>query len=481
MLCHLNYKIDKDYWKNIFFENIEKGRWHWGVKRRKELHWYQLFVPDNSPLKPLFKDIEDQLGISGMNTYPRFSYHFPNIKVGHHLDEDKGVKIQFNLLDTTPTIHIKHKPYPYDSALIDVGHNEHGIEKDNNSRLVLQFFLRHSWDEVYDRLNRKGLIDEKKTLLINPSYKTYRPPHINDWCWPENNTFHSLSIQTTYQCNMKCANCYLGDMLNNPKFPNVDMIKFEEAISRLPKRCDIRFIGAEPTMNENLFDLIKIVRRYKHKPSLLTNGLKLFKEQYVIDLKKSGLNFLGLSMNGGLDDEVYKRFDNGKYAKAKMKALENCIKHKIVPHINVIVDPTNIHILKPLLDYIIMLCKKYNRTPGKTFPIMMRIKSVGKMGNYLDTYTYNINELINIAKENFGDFEPIFEVQGYKEKYTCVFNFKTEIGTLYGKATDWSIDDDGLPDSGSKRRGILTDEYKIEPFFEYYGGIDETQSPRLEK
>ena len=27
----------------------------------------------------------------------------------------------------------------------------------------------------------------------------------------------------------------------------------------------------------------------------------------------------------------------------------------------------------------------------------------------------------------------------------------------------------------------LTDKYKIEPFFEYYGGIDETQSPRLEK
>ena len=41
---------------------------------------------------------------------------------------------------------------------------------------------------------------------------------------PENNTFHSISIQTTYQCNMACANCYLGDMLNNPKFPDVDII-----------------------------------------------------------------------------------------------------------------------------------------------------------------------------------------------------------------------------------------------------------------
>ena len=252
---------------------------------------------------------------------------------------------------------------------------------------------------------------------------------------PEENTFSNVVIDLTHRCNMECANCYIP----NRELPDLDKHKLYEFLKRLPNRTYIRLIGAEPTMNDKLFDLIKIARKYKHKPSLLTNGLKLFEEQYVINLKKSGLNFLGLSMNGGLDDEVYKRFDNGKFATAKKKALENCIKHKIVPHINVIVDPTNIHILKPLLDYVIMLCKKYDRKPGKSFPIMMRIKSVGKMGNYLDTYTYNINELIDIAKENFGDFEPIFEVQGYKEKHTCVFNFKTEIGTMYGKATDWRI------------------------------------------
>ena len=296
---------------------------------------------------------------------------------------------------------------------------------------------------------------------------------------PEDNTFHTISIQTTYQCNMACANCYLGEMLNNPKYPDIDMIKFEEAISKLPNRCDIRFIGAEPTMNDKLFDLIKIVRKHKQRPSLLTNGLKLAQESYVKELKNAGLNMLGLSMNGGLDDEVYKRFDNGKFATVKMRALEYCIKHKIVPHINVIVDPTNLHILKPLLDYTIMLCNKYNRRAGMTFPIMMRIKSVGKMGNYLDTYTYNIYELIAIAKEHFGDFVPRFEVDGYKEKNTCTFEFETEIGTMYGKCTDWSVDDDGLPDRDSKRRGILTEDYMISPFFEYYG--EKVEGPRNEK
>jgi len=214
---------------------------------------------------------------------------------------------------------------------------------------------------------------------------------------PENNTFHTLSIQTTYQCNMKCANCYLGHMLNNPDYADIDLKVFEDSISKLPGKCDIRLIGAEPTMNDNLFELIRITRKYNHRPSLLTNGLKLGQE-----------------------------------------------------------------------DYVIKMCDKYNRTTGITFPIMMRIKSVGKMGNHLDTYTYNINELINIAKENFGDFEPVFEIDGYKEKNTCTYKFQTEIGVMYGKCTDWTIDDDGLPDRGSKRRGILTKEGMIMPFFEFY-------------
>ena len=303
---------------------------------------------------------------------------------------------------------------------------------------------------------------------------------------PEQNIFPILAVQTTYKCNMLCVNCYLGDMLNNPKFLDVDLIKLEEVFKKLPKRTDIRFIGAEPTMNDGLFEMIKIAKKYKHRPQILTNGLKLGQEQYVIDLKKAGLNWLGLSMNGGLDDEVYKRFDNGKYAKLKTRALEYCIKHKIVPHINIIVDPTNLHVINPLINYAIELCKKYNRKIGIGFPLTIRIKSVAKMGNFLDTYSFSIDELIKIIRKEFDQFTdekiiPNFMIDGIKETNTCMVYFETEVGKMGGKVTDWTIDDDGLPLTNSKRRGIINEDYQIEPFFEYYGGIDETQSPRLEK
>ena len=61
---------------------------------------------------------------------------------------------------------------------------------------------------------------------------------------------------------------------------------------------------------------------------------------------------------------------------------------------------------------------------------MFRINQY-KMETHLDTHTYNIDELIDIAKEKILDFEPIFEVQLYKETNTCVFSFDTDIRTMY--------------------------------------------------
>ena len=290
---------------------------------------------------------------------------------------------------------------------------------------------------------------------------------------PENNTFKTISIQTTYMCQLKCANCYLGDMLNNPRYPEVDIDRFEDTMKRLKGRCDIRFIGAEPTLNKHLPRLIKIARKNGHRPSLLTNGLTLRREPYVKKLKDAGLNMLGLSMNGGLDDEMYQIFDNGRYAKQKMQALENCFKYKLLPHINVIVDPSNIKVLKPLLNYIIEMAMKHNRRFSPvTFPVMLRLKSIGQMGNYMKTKTFSLSELADIASDLFkvkkedvmtGDI-----VNGYCETRSVLYKFDTPNGTLLGKLTDWTVDDDGVPDSGSKRRAILTDNFKIAPFFEFH-------------
>ena len=99
-----------------------------------------------------------------MNSYPRFSYQFPNTLLQHHKDEDEMVSININLLDTIPVIHLEHKPYPYQCALFDVGHVMHCLEPEPNPRLILKFCLRHPYEEVWERLNKFDLLREEITL-----------------------------------------------------------------------------------------------------------------------------------------------------------------------------------------------------------------------------------------------------------------------------------------------------------------------------
>ena len=136
------------------------GKWHWSVPKRKELQWYQLFIPDDHSLKPLLEDVERDLNIYGMNNYPRFSYQFPNSRVNHHKDEDEMVSININLFETIPIIHLEQRPYAYQCALFDVGHVMHGVEPDPNPRLILKFCLRHTYEEVWDRLDKFGLLTD---------------------------------------------------------------------------------------------------------------------------------------------------------------------------------------------------------------------------------------------------------------------------------------------------------------------------------
>ena len=157
-LYHLDYEIDKEKYRNLFYDNIQQGQWHWTVPQRQELYWYQLFLKPGNPLLEEVDKVAMDLNIHGMNNYPRYSYQFPNTKLPHHFDEDKMMSININLLDTTPIIHIEHEPYPYEAAFINVGNVSHGVEPDEKHRLILKFAIRHPWEEVYERLDKFGLL-----------------------------------------------------------------------------------------------------------------------------------------------------------------------------------------------------------------------------------------------------------------------------------------------------------------------------------
>ena len=186
---------------------------------------------------------------------------------------------------------------------------------------------------------------------------------------PENNIFDVLIADITHRCNMSCANCYIP----NRDIPDMDVNKLYAFLEKLPKRTYIRLIGAEPTIREDLPDIIRNVKKLGHKVSLTTNGLKLGRRKYVKKLKDSGLRLSLISMNGANNDDIYKILDNGKYANLKVRALRNCmLENMIVNTGTIIAKNINECTIEDQVNLFFNIMEKTNYKP-KVKPILAGI------------------------------------------------------------------------------------------------------------
>lgn len=279
---------------------------------------------------------------------------------------------------------------------------------------------------------------------------------------PENNTFDTLVTDITHRCNMECANCYIP----NRNILDMDLEKLYDLAKRLPKRTEFRLMGGEPTVRKELPDIIRKIREIGHRPTILTNGLKLGNMNYCKTLYNAGLKSLNISMNGADDDAVYKIMDELECADRKMVALHNVHKLKMFININCIMQKgTNDHIPERLINI-------FKTDLQEPFAVL-RFRNVGQIGRYtLDkNENYKFIDLINMFSDISGLSTDYIlsqnKVEGYEEKHNVLFplNVNKKRG-IWIKITNWSTDEN-IPDPDSLRRGRITQNFKIAPFFEH--------------
>jgi len=284
-----------------------------------------------------------------------------------------------------------------------------------------------------------------------------------------NNPFDTIMVDVTHRCNMECANCYLP----NRDIPDMDINRLYETISKLPKRTFVRLIGAEPTMREDIFDIISTIKKLGHHVSLTTNGLKLAHEPYVKRLKDAGLRLVLLSMNGADDNTIYKVIDEGNWATAKVRALENLLKHNMIINTGTIVAKgVNENVIQKQVNLFVEKAKLHNYKT-KITPIL-RFRSVGALGRYMENTSMTYNELIQLASKQLGvsishiesnDVKANIDVKNNTFGY--IFPIQTEVGEVFIRLVDWDADEYGVPDPDSNSRGRITQDFKIAPFFDH--------------
>jgi uncharacterized radical SAM superfamily Fe-S cluster-containing enzyme len=133
-----------------------------------------------------------------------------------------------------------------------------------------------------------------------------------------------IFLDITNRCNMNCPICIANIPGMGYEF-HPPLSYFENvlgALGRMNPRPTIELFGGEPTVRQDLFDIIDIARKNNLRVRIVTNGLKLADEDYckkICDAKIPVL--LGFD---GLGAEIYDRLrKNPSVYEKKRKALEN--------------------------------------------------------------------------------------------------------------------------------------------------------------
>jgi molybdenum cofactor biosynthesis enzyme MoaA len=259
---------------------------------------------------------------------------------------------------------------------------------------------------------------------------------------PEESPFDTVIVDVTHRCNMACRNCYLP----NRVVPDLDARWLGGIFARLPRGRFVRLVGAEPTMRDDLPDLIRAVRAHGHIPVLVTNGLKLADRAYTHTLRAAGLRIASLSLNGVFDDDLYEAIDQMRCAARKRAAFEHLRAERIYTSASMIlVRDVNEHALPQLVAL------------ARTTPTVreLHIRSIGAMGRYMRDASFTLDELFGAFVAAAGADAARIERH---ERTATSHDF--HFGTLRVQLTVW-------PDLNSKVRGRLTPEGMVAPFMEH--------------
>jgi MoaA/NifB/PqqE/SkfB family radical SAM enzyme len=158
-------------------------------------------------------------------------------------------------------------------------------------------------------------------------------------------------IQVTRKCNQECLFC------SNPYVD--DTLSLEEAKKQIDyyvDKCKVNEIilsGGEPTLNEQLKEIVKYAVKKGAQPRIITNAQKLADEHFLKELIDAGLQNYMVSIYSHIESIHDKLTTKEGSLRNTIKALENLSKHISAININMTLNALNIKTLKESTEFFI--------------------------------------------------------------------------------------------------------------------------------
>jgi len=165
--------------------------------------------------------------------------------------------------------------------------------------------------------------------LRNPRTETKLDCPLDCGICPQHKSHTVLAIiDVTNRCNLRCPVCFAnaaaaGYVYEPSKQEVREMLENLRSNDPVPATA-LQFSGGEPTIREDLFDLIRMAKElgFRHV-EVNTNGLRLAQSiDYCRGLKEAGMSTIYLQFDG-VTPEVYEFTRGRDLLETKLKAVEN--------------------------------------------------------------------------------------------------------------------------------------------------------------
>ena len=195
--------------------------------------------------------------------------------------------------------------------------------------------------------------------------------------------YNAVCFDITNRCNLACPHCY--QLPNNHSSDP----RIEEIISRiklLPDDKAVVLMGAEPTVRDDLPELITKINKVRNTPVIvLTNGVRLARIDYISQFER----FDNVYFTFGLNHPDYQ---GPKVREKQIAGLENCVAHGLpIKNISYTLEGFD------QLEYCLEEIQRFNRE--KNYCDLYRIRVGTDIGRCPDHEKMFMSELVSRAEQ----------------------------------------------------------------------------------